>query len=193
MTLRAPIVNQVTQLAGVPSGGMAVINTSGLPASLAGWSLTIGGETAQFTFNGSQILAVVPTGLIIGPQIVQLTSSSGVNLPQVVMQVDEAPPVIAAAAGASGAALSSTQPVQPGQTILLTVDGLADQNGNIPPLSAIQVNIGGVTENPSSLVAVSSIASQIQVLVPASLAAGNANITVQIGTRLSSSYTIPVQ
>ncbi|HUA84932.1 MAG TPA: matrixin family metalloprotease [Bryobacteraceae bacterium] len=193
MTLRTPIVNQATQLAGVPSGGVAAINTAGMPASLSGWTLTIGGETAQFTFNGSQILAVVPSGLLVGPQIVQLTSSNGASIPPVAMQVDEAPPLITAVASASGAMLSASLAAEPGQMMLLTVEGLADAYGNLPAASAIVVNIGGVAETPASVNPVSAIAAQLLLTVPSTLAAGNAQITVQVGTRLSAPYTIPVE
>jgi uncharacterized protein (TIGR03437 family) len=193
MTLRTPIVNQATQLAGVPSGGIAAINTAGLPASLSGWTLTIGGETAQFTYNGNQILAVVPSGLLVGPQVVQLTSPTGPAIPPVAMQVDEAPPVITAVASASGAALSASLAAQPGEVMLLTVEGLTDPYGNLPPASSIVVNIGGVTETPASVNPVSAVAAQLSLTVPSMLGAGNAQITVQVGTRLSAPYTIAVE
>jgi predicted Zn-dependent protease len=193
MTLSTPIFNQATQLAGVPSGGVAVIDTSGLPASLSGWVLTIGGQMAPFTYNGTQILATVPGGLVVGPEMVQLTSPTGATIPPVAMQVDEAPPAITAATNASGAALSGSQTAQPGQTIVLTVGGLADPYGNLPALSAIDVNVGGIDEAPLVLTAVNSTTSQLQVLVPGTLAAGNAPVTVRVATRISAPYTIPVQ
>ena len=193
MSLRTPILSQATQLAGVPTGGIAAINTSGLPASLAGWTLTIGGQAAQFTYNGSQILALVPGGLVVGPQTVQLTTSNGVAIPPVEMQVDQAPPAIIGVADASGAMLSGSQSAQPGQTILLTVTGLADPYGDLPSPSEIMVNIGGMNVNPISVTPLSATACQLQLVIPATATAGNATITVQVGTRLSGSYTIPVQ
>ncbi|HLH38359.1 MAG TPA: matrixin family metalloprotease [Bryobacteraceae bacterium] len=193
MSLRTPILNQATNLAGVPVGGVALINTSGLPGNLAGWMLTIGGQTAQFTYNGSQILAIVPSGLVIGPQVVQLTSPGGSGPPPVAMQVDEAAPVIAAVSSGSGAETNAALSVSRGQIILLTVDGLADPFGILPAPSDITVTIGGISQNPAQVTALNAIAAQLQVAVPTTLAVGNTQVTVQVGTRISQPFTIGIQ
>ncbi len=108
VSLHTPILNQVTQLPGVPVGGTALINATGLPQNLSGWTLLIGGQPASFSAAGGQIAAVVPTGLLTGAEIVQLISPAGGNIPPVYMQVDPPPPVIAAASvsGATGTASS---------------------------------------------------------------------------------------
>ena len=62
-SLLVPILNQATSLEGIPAGGVAVINTSGLPSNLAGWMLTISNQQTSFTANAAgQILANVPAG-----------------------------------------------------------------------------------------------------------------------------------
>ena len=73
VSLRVPIVNAVTGLAGVPGGGTARIVTTGLPADLTGWTLTVGPLPAAFTADANGVLTVqVPNLLGVGEQPVQL-------------------------------------------------------------------------------------------------------------------------
>ena len=75
ISLRVPILNAVTGLAGVPAGGTALIATSGLPANLDGWTLAVGPKTATFTADKNGVLTVnVPLELGVGTQPVQLTA-----------------------------------------------------------------------------------------------------------------------
>ncbi len=201
-SLRTPIVNQATQLAGVPNGGTAVINVTGLPPTLtatntAGWTLSIGGQPAPFTIspgpNGPQILAAVPGGLPIGPAIVQLTGPSSVNPPAVLMEIDAAPPVLTSIQSVSGATVDATHPAHAGDTITLNVSGLADELGILPAASAVFVNLSGVQQNPSALVPTnSSGGAQMQVTLPWTTPSGALPIAVQVGTRLSAPYTIAI-
>ncbi len=144
--------------------------------------------------SGPQILAIVPGGLSIGPAVVQLLSPSGNNPPAVLMQIDAAPPVINTVQSISGAPLDATHPAHAGDTITLTVSGLADELGNLPAASAVFVSLNGVAQNPASpLVAYNSSGGvEIQVTLPWSTPAGALPITVQVGTRLSAPYTIAI-
>ncbi len=138
VSLHTPIVNQLTQLAGVPVGGIAVINTSGLPQNMAGWTLTIANEQAAFSVGSSgQIFASVPNGILSGPSVVQLSSPSGGNAPPVLMQVDPPPPAITAVTNSSGVPISASNPVNPGDLVTLAVSGLSDSNNN-PACGAIR-------------------------------------------------------
>jgi uncharacterized protein (TIGR03437 family) len=199
ITLRTPILNQLTNLPGVPVGGTAVINTSGLPfnatnASLAGWTLTISNQPVQFSLPGNgQLVAQVPPGLLTGPTLVQLISSNGAVSPPVLMQVDPPPPVIT---GATDPALIAANAAHAGDTITLTVQGLADATtGTFPALSAIVVNVGGVNVTPLSLTPLGGQgnACQLQVTLPANLAGGTQTVTLQAGTRESAAFPITIQ
>ena len=67
ISMRVPILNAATGLAGIPSGGTALIATTGLPADLTGWTLSVGPFAAAFTADQNGVLSVqVPGGL--GPR-----------------------------------------------------------------------------------------------------------------------------
>lgn len=196
-SLHTPIVNQITQLAGVPVGGIAVINSSGLPASLAGWTLTIANEQTGFSIgNGGQIYASVPNGILTGPSVVQLSPPGGTGIPPVLMQVDPPPPTITAATNSSGAAVSASNPVNPGGAVTLAVSGLANSNDIVPAAQNVQINIGGVNQVAEAVSALpgSQGLCVVQFVVPSNLAGGNAiPLTVGVGTRVSAAYFIAVQ
>ena len=98
VSLKVPIVNAVTGLTGVPAGGTARIVTTGLPADLTGWTLTVGPQPAAFTADKNGVLTVqVPSLLAVGEQPVQLTPPASATLPaiqRVILQLDPPPPLI---------------------------------------------------------------------------------------------------
>jgi uncharacterized protein (TIGR03437 family) len=198
ITLRTPILNQATGLPGIPGGGIAVINTSGLPAtatnaSLAGWTLTIANQPVLFSLGSNgQLTAQVPSGLPTGPTAVQLTPLNAAATPAVLMQIDPPAPAVTSV---TDAALSAPNVAHAGDVVMLAVSGLADTLGNFPAASAIDVNVGGVDITPASLTAVSGAGNPCQLVVtlPASLAAGAQAVTVRVGTRESASFTITIQ
>jgi uncharacterized protein (TIGR03437 family) len=185
-SLHVPVLNQATGLAGVPSPGYAVISTTGLPQNLNSWTLTVGGQPAGFTMvGGNQISFQVPSGLPLGAAVVALTSPTGDQIPQVVMQIDGPPPQVLSAANSAGMALDSTHAVRVGDTIILTVSDLFD--GSTPGASPVTVLVGGVSVTPSAVVATSQAGVyQVQVPLGTSVPYGpNQTVQVGIGTRLS--------
>jgi hypothetical protein len=192
-TMRAPIVNHATGLAGVPAGGMVEINTSGLPSSLVGWSLSIANQTTTMTVNANgQLLALVPFGLLPGPAVVQLNSPNGVSVPPLLVQIDPPAPVISA--GIAGAALAQADPktVQRGDTITLSASGVVDSLGNLPAISSVAVNIGG-TDVPVLQMTQNGSIVTIQAAVPQSAQSGPNAVTLRVDTRVSAAITINVQ
>jgi hypothetical protein len=192
-TLRAPILNQATGLAGVPAGGTAVINTSGLPANLSGYVLMISNQQTTYTVGqNNQLLASVPAGSLAGPAIVRLFTPAGISLPPVVMQIDIPAPAIAQAANSAGV-IGNMDPVSAGETVSLSVAGLADQTGALPPASNVEVNVGGVVTSALGITASGQGLSVVQFTLPSGIPSGPQTVTVQVGTRLSAPYTILVQ
>src|SRR6185503_17310610 len=98
ISLRVPVLNAVTGLAGVPAGGTARIATTGLPADLTGWTLTVGPLPASFTADANGVLTVqVPNLLGVGEQPVQLIpppDSGMAAIPRVILQLNPPPPLI---------------------------------------------------------------------------------------------------
>lgn len=199
ITLRTPILNQATGLAGIPVGGTAIINTSNLPftatsATLAGWNLTIANQRTQFSLGDhGQLIVQVPGGLLTGPSVVQLISANGAPVPPVLMQVDPLPPVITAAADIAQGVAAGV--FHAGDSLSITVTGLADAFGSFPAAAQVDVNIGGVDVTPASLTPQNDLAQscKIVVTVPAALAAGAQPIYVRYTTRESATFPITLQ
>lgn len=190
-SLLVPILNQATNLEGVPAGGVAVINTVGLPSNLAGWTLTISNQQTTFTVNATgQILANVPAGATTGPAIVQLIPASGPSIPPVVMQIDLPPPVILAATNAAGVPVSATSPVTGGNTVSLSITGLQNQTGALPSPSNVQVMLAGTTTTAIAVTATGVNQSVLQFAIPSNLPPGPQTVTVEIGTRISAPFPI---
>jgi uncharacterized protein (TIGR03437 family) len=201
-TLRVPVINAVTGLAGVPAGGTALIGSSGLPAALDTWKLTIGGETAHFSVDkNGQITAQVPGDLASGPQVVQLLAPDGSGPPPIVLQLDAAPPVIvsafdnSAAAGA-GAAVSATIPANAGDAVTLTVSRLPEPGAGLPAASQVWIDFGSAVLTPASVAASPNDATLalVQFVVPAGLPSTSpVAVMVGTGTRLSAAYSLDIQ
>jgi hypothetical protein len=218
ISVRVPVVNAVTGLAGVSAGGTALIATAGfdatkLPGALDAWTLAIGGEAVAFQTDKNGVLrATVPADLAVGPQIVQLSPPAnfpGTAPPPVLLQLDAPPPVIVAAAdntAASGAGVPVTvsAPAVLGDTVALTVSGLADADGVLPGAGSVWIGIDGVNYAPQSVTALpplpnsSLILSQVQFVLPANVpidptvTAPTATIMVGTGTRLSAAFALNI-
>ena len=110
----------------------------------------------------------------------------------VLLQIDPPPPVITNALGMFGAAIDSMHPVQPGDTITVTATNVLDPLGNLPDISTLAINVGGVDQPASSLNQVGNTVL-IQVAVPQTVTPGAGQITLREQTRVSAPYTIYVQ
>ncbi|HTD43494.1 MAG TPA: matrixin family metalloprotease [Bryobacteraceae bacterium] len=201
-TLRVPVINAVTGLAGVPAGGTALIASAGLPAAVNAWKLTIGGEMAPFSVDkNGQITAQIPGDLTPGPQVVQLIAPDGSGPPPIVLQLDAAPPVIvsafnnSAAAGA-GAAVSPAAPANAGDTVTLTVSRLPDPAFGLPAGTQVWLNFGGAVITPASVTAAPNDATLalVQFVIPAALPTTSpVSLMIGTGTRLSAAYFLDIQ
>lgn len=201
-SLRVPVINAVTGLAGVPAGGTALIASSGLPAVLDGWKLTVGGEAAPFSVDtNGQITAQIPGDLALGPQVVRLLAPDGSGPPPIALQLDAAPPVIvsafdnSAAAGA-GAAVSPSSPANAGDSVTLIVVRLADPAAGLPAAGQVSLNFGGVIVAPVSVTAwpTDATLAVVKFVVPAALPATSpVPLMIGTGTRLSAAFSLDIQ
>jgi hypothetical protein len=187
ISLHAPVINAVTGLAGVPAGGAAIINVTGIPQNLTGWTLTIGNQLVNPTFLNGQLQVNIPNGLPVGPALVQLTSPSGAIIPPIVMKIDAPPPVISSVTSVSGSQISSSQPAHPGDILILNVIGLADGVTALTPANMF-ATVGGV---PVPVIQV--ISPQVAIQLPQSVPTGTAvPLYLGVGTRLSSAFSLNI-
>jgi hypothetical protein len=187
ISLHAPVINAVTGLAGVPAGGTAIINATGLPQNLTGWTLTIGQQQVSPGFLNGQLQVTVPNGLPIGPALVQLISPTGATIPPIVMKVDAPAPLITSVTEVSGALITSNQPAHPGDILILNVAGLSDGVTALT-LSNLFATVGGVTV---PVIQVSN--PQVAIQLPMSIPTGTSvPLYLGIGTRLSSAFSLNI-
>jgi hypothetical protein len=214
ISLRVPALNAVTGLAGIPAGGTARIATTGIPADLTGWTLTVGPLPASFTADENGVLTVqVPTGLGVGAQPVKLTpppNSTVSAVPGVILQLDSAPPLILWSVDTpvpvgDPVLVSASNPAPLGESVTLMVYGLSSASGVLPGAGAVWLNIGGaiypvtavtrVPADPASTAPPSDLA-YVNFVVPATLVldptVSNPNVPVMVGTgtRLSAAYSL---
>jgi hypothetical protein len=188
-TLRAPVTNFLTGLAGVPVGGTAVIGTNGLSSNLSGWTLSIGGANASFTLGpANQLLAQVPPGSSIGLAVVQLTSPTA-SLPPVLMQIDGPPPAINSVLNASGLAIDAAHAAQAGDTITLSVAGL-----DTFAQSHLQIAVGGIVQTVQSITPAGQAGSFTLTFVLSPFTPpGIQNVTVGLDTEVSPGVPIVIR
>ena len=157
ISMRVPILNAVTGLAGVPAGGTALIATTGLPADLTGWTLSVGPLNVPFTADQNGVLTVnLPLDLAVGAQPVLLSAPgnppTGI-VPRVILQLDPPPPVILWAVDYPTPAdptapvvpvlVSTSTPAQLGGMVTVMVYGLSGPGGVLPGAESVYVNIAG--------------------------------------------------
>lgn len=214
ISLRVPVLNAVTGLAGVPAGGVVRIATTGLPADLTGWTLTVGPLPAAFAADANGVLTVqVPTGLGLGAQPVQLTAPPNATasaIPPVILQLDPAPPLIlwgvdTPVPDGGQVLVSASNPAPLGQSVTVMVYGLSSSSGVLPAAGAVWMNIAGaiypvatvtrVPADPNSTAPPPDLA-YVSFVVPATLVLDptvtNPNVAAMVGTgtRLSGAYSL---
>jgi hypothetical protein len=202
ISMRAPVTNAQTGLAGVPAGGSAIINTTNnLPQNLAGWVLNIGGQPAQMSYVNGQLQAVVPSGLGYGAQTVQLIAppggpiGPGITVPPIAMKIDSLPPVIVSVLSTFGAPVSSSTVVHPGDTLTVVLSGVSDPTIAKLTVANIFASLDAITGPGALSASVSQFSnSTIQVQIPYSAPTGTSiPFYVGVGTRVSSAFYLNIQ
>jgi hypothetical protein len=193
-TLKAPVTNLATGLAGVPAGGTAVIGTSGLPANLSSWVLTIADVATSFNMNAfAQLIAQVPVGTSIGTAVVKLSSPGGDTIQPILMQVDPPPPTITAILNAAGVAIDGAHAAQVGDPITVIVAGLADPSV-VLQTSQVQVNIAGTTQTVQSIAQANGGSLAVKFVIAAGTPAGPQQpVTVGVDTRVSGTRPMAIR
>ncbi|MEO8100628.1 MAG: matrixin family metalloprotease [Acidobacteriota bacterium] len=193
VSLHAPVLNEATGLAGVPEGGTLMVRGTGLPESLNGWSMTVGGVRTVVTRGADGWLrGLVPPGSALGASPVELVAPSGISIPPVMMQIDAPPPLILSTRGPQGSAISVDQKLHAGDRVTLVVAGLAD-GLVLPDKSTVEVRLAGIAVGVDALSVVQAGTVKLEFLVPAAVPGGDTQkLTVGVGTRISPAVFVAV-
>jgi hypothetical protein len=186
ISMHALITNAQTGLAGIPAGGTAVINVTGLPQNLTGWILTISGQPAPMSYSNGQLQATVPSGLTNGPAIVQLISPTGASIPPLAMKIDAPPPAIGSVQSVSGSLIGPSTTVHPGDFLNVTMIGLSD--GTALSMANLFASLGAIS-GPSALSVpiIQFNNPTIQIQIPFSAPNGTSiPLYIGVNTRVSS-------
>lgn len=183
-----------------------------LPTELQGVAVTIDGNPAYVEYiSPTQINVLAPDDTKTGSVAVVVTANSQQSNSVNATEAQFAPSFfvsgtsgIVAAEHANYSVISASSPAAPGETILLFGTGFGPTTPDSPtgqivsaaaPLAnSVSVSIGGVSVTPSFAGLVESGLYQFNVMVPSSLAAGNAAVTASIGgVQTQSGVVLPVQ
>jgi uncharacterized protein (TIGR03437 family) len=177
---------------------LSSITGNQLPTQMGGISATINGnQAAVTTISPNQAVLVAPDDTTVGTVPVQLTVNGSTYSGSVTLQ-KFAPALFRTISGgiaysqafhASGAAVTTSAPANPGETITLLATGLGATSpatpavqtvvGWAPVAMLVTVTIGGAAATVQFAAKVSPGVYQISVTIPSSAAAGNQ--TVQVG------------
>jgi len=199
VSLHVPVLNLGTGLPGVPTGGTLVVAATGLPASLQGWTLTVGCANVDFTLDANSNIrdGGFQDRSPLVRRVLRLISANGDPVAPVLFSVDAQPPVIQAAYDQRSAnALvfdDASHPATPGDVLMLDVTGLL---ASTP--SAVHISVGGVDHvatrlNPVLQFGFISDVTRVQFTLASVLPDGTQQpVTVRVGTRVSSPITLYV-
>ncbi len=192
-TMRGPVVNLATGLAGVPSGGTALMSGSGLPVSGPGVSLTVGGVAASFTSTGSTVTFQVPPGLNPGPAMVRMTATQGDPIAPILMQIDGVAPIITGATTDASGVVDATRPAKIGEVVTLVIYSITDGVNPFNP-AALKVSVGGVDMPGVTVTQLNPLGgSLVQFLLGTNAPTGVQPVRLSIDTRVSNDIALAVR
>jgi hypothetical protein len=179
-TVLLPLVNDLTGLRGAPVGGTISLRATDIPASIAGWSATLGGVRTPLTRSeDGRLLVFVPLQVGLGPQAVEISTNGGVAYPPVLFQIDSAPPQILD--------LRTSRP-KPGEVVTLIVRNLeTSQTGEL------DLRIGGVAQVVTGLEELADSTVRLTFTLSPDTPVGDGQIwTLRVGTRQSPKFVAPI-
>lgn len=195
-TVQLPVVNDATGLAGAPGGATIALRTSSTTTDIRGWSVVLGGVRSPVSrTDDGRLLVPVASSVPVGPQVLQLVTTSGPQVPPVLFQVDYLPPVIGAVTGLGSLAANPQQRVRAGDKVGLTVTGLivATPGSTLPGKDDIEVRVAGISQRVDVLQDLGAGSYRVEFMVPADVPAGDTQpVVVVVGTRVSAPVTLAI-
>ena len=190
------VVNPVTGLTSIYSGGQAVLSVANLLSGIASsLSITIDGQPATILgVDGAEVTFAVPGGLAVGPAVLRFVAGSVAAAP-IVVAIDPPPPVILAVTGLSDTPVSATRPAVQGELIRIAVAGLAEPAAADDP-ARVRVSVGGIDHTATRVIASQADAnlSDVQFTLSMSVQPGDlVPLAVRVGERMSQTVHVPVR
>ncbi len=192
-----PVYLALSQLpkGAIYAGGVLTLPVVNAPPNLqpSSFSVSIADRTAQIIgYQNGQLTIQLPTGMAPGPAIMQ-TYVDGVSALPAVIVVDMPPPIILGAQTVSGTAITSANPVRPGDSIQLVVAGLLESN-MIPETSRLRVTSAGADHSIQSVIAnpqqPGTHIVQISISAPPQ-GTSPLGIVLEMDARVSSAFGLP--
>jgi uncharacterized protein (TIGR03437 family) len=188
-----PLVNAIPNQSGFYPGATVTMYGSNLALSPTSTTITLNDQPVQVLFaSAGQVNFTVPSGLPLGPAILRLNNGADNAFP-VVVQIDAAPPVLAAVLS-SNLTIDTSRPAGAGDVLTLVIGNLDASVAGAP--NRLRVNVGG-TDIPALVVMPAQgqpnmfqaqiilppVGSGTQVPVTVSLDGGNPSNPVYIAIR----------
>lgn len=186
------VVNATWQPSGVFPGSTATITGVNLGGSQA--SLTVKNQAVKIiSATTTQVTFIVPSGVKPGPQVLELNNGN-MNAYPIVINIIGAPPVITGVQDSSGNNISPSNATQQGNTLTLSVTGLAPAGTTVDP-TGVQVTVGGMNITPTAVSESSPTSTTYQVQVtlgPAVTTGTQVPVTISINGAISLPVYIPI-
>jgi uncharacterized protein (TIGR03437 family) len=141
-----PIYNAIVGLTGAYPGAIVSLYGSNLAAGNATPVVTIGGQPVTILYSSpTQLNMQLPTTLTPGAALLALNNGA-INAYPITVTIASLPAEINAVQNTSGAYIDSSNPLQAGQTLIVTLSNFAPQGTTINP-SQVTVSLGGVSHS----------------------------------------------
>lgn len=173
IVITPPVTNTVTGLTGAWPGSTAVANVSNLNVPASSLIVTLSPVSDPGLVSNATVLSVangrmtfqIPTGLPVGPAVLNLQIQDGQTAPPILMTIAPLPPQISAVYSSANVVADTTHPAHPNSVLALAITGLGVAS-TPPDPSTVHVNVGGVDH-----IAYSTAAQNGAVLVQINLSA----------------------
>ena len=134
----------------------------------------------------------IAAGLTPGLALVRLLPPSGATVAPVLLQIDAAPPSIAAARGPDGAGVDAAHPVGAGDVITLVVTGFTEPNTELGA-GAVQVRAGGALQKVESVKLAQPGLWEVAFVLTNAGSGAAQNVTVGMATRVSAPWALAIR
>ncbi len=193
------VSNDASFTSALAPGSTAAVFGANLPTTTAAGAM-VGGQLAQAEFaSATQWIIVIPNNATLGPSTVQVGSSApfSVTLSQyapALFTLTAGSTIVAAVDAQTSSAITGATPALPGETVEIFATGLGATNASGQTAVLPTVTLGGIVITPTfaGLSSTGAGLYQVNLQIPATIAAGTPSVVLSIGGQNSQSLTLPI-